>query len=309
MQFVEKGIENEKTLLLLPGTCCNWETNFMRVLPELEKKYHLICVNYDGFDGSDAIFPDIITVTEKIEKYIIENHNGKVDGALGSSLGGTFVGQLAVRKNIHIDRGIFGSSDLDQSGPVSAKLQSMLVTPLLTGVTKNMAKRNKAKKLLKKMARHLLAFYVKCALKLFGRDISGIRPVPVYKRYIGDVDYVVGADLFVKNSPYARFDENFFLYYEETDMQLRMKNDGLRRSLIEGPSVMHLVRGGKNKMDDVLRYGSFSIIQSEISKVRYTKKNLSAVIAFLLKLMISLHWLSPYVLKNTHKFYRKLWGV
>jgi GT2 family glycosyltransferase len=176
-------------------------------------------------------------------------------------------------------------------------------------LTESHGKFPESKKLLKKMARHLLAFYVKCALKLFGRDISGIRPVPVYERYIGDVDYVVGADLFVKNSPYARFDENFFLYYEETDMQLRMKNDGLRRSLIEGPSVMHLVRGGKNKMDDVLRYGSFSIIQSEISKVRYTKKNLSAVIAFLLKLMISLHWLSPYVLKNTHKFYRKLWGV
>ncbi|WP_294114256.1 glycosyltransferase [uncultured Fibrobacter sp.] len=176
-------------------------------------------------------------------------------------------------------------------------------------LTESYGKFPESKILLKKMMRHLLAFYVKCALKLFGRDISGIRPVPVYECHIGDVDYVVGADLFVKNSPYARFDENFFLYYEETDMQLRMKNDGLRRSLIEGPSVMHLVRGGKNKMDDVLRYGSFSIIQSEISKVRYTKKNLSAVIAFLLKLMISLHWLSPYVLKNTHKFYRKLWGV
>ncbi|WP_155834926.1 hypothetical protein [Butyrivibrio sp. FCS006] len=34
------------------------------------KKYHLICVNYDGFDGSDDVFPDMITVTEKIEKYI-----------------------------------------------------------------------------------------------------------------------------------------------------------------------------------------------------------------------------------------------
>ena len=63
MQFVEKGIENEKTLMLIPGTCCNWETNFMRVIPELEKKYHLICVNYDGFDGSDAIFPDILILT------------------------------------------------------------------------------------------------------------------------------------------------------------------------------------------------------------------------------------------------------
>ena len=176
-------------------------------------------------------------------------------------------------------------------------------------LTESHGKFPESKKLLKKMARHLLAFYAKCVLKFFGCDISGIRPVPVYELHDGDVDYVVGADLFVKNSSYARFDEDFFLYYEETDMQLRMKKDGLRRALIDGPSVVHLVRGGKNKIDDVLRYGSFSIIQSEISKVRYTKKNLSGISAILLKFMISLHWMSPYVFKNARKFYRKLWSV
>ena len=163
--------------------------------------------------------------------------------------------------------------------------------------------------LLKKMARHLLAFYAKCVLKFFGRDISGIRPIPVYKYFVGDVDYVVGADLFVKNSPYARFDENFFLYFEETDMQLRMKRDGMRRALIEGPAISHLVRGGKNKLDDVVRYGSFSIIQSEISRVRYTKKNLSKAASSMLKGMILLHWLSPYVFKNTRKFFKQMWSV
>ena len=165
------------------------------------------------------------------------------------------------------------------------------------------------KVLLKKMVRHLLAFYVKCVLKLLGRDISGIRPIPVYKYFVGDVDYVVGADLFVKNSPYARFDENFFLYFEETDMQLRMMRDGLRRVLIEGPAVSHLIRGGKKKMDDVLRYGSFSIIQAEISRVRYTKKNLSVPAASVLKAMILLHWLSPYIFKNTRKFFKQMWSV
>lgn len=163
--------------------------------------------------------------------------------------------------------------------------------------------------LLKKMARHLLAFYAKSVLKMLRRDISGIRPVPVYERFVGDVDYVVGADLFVKNSSYARFDEEFFLYFEETEMQLRMEQDGLRRMLIDGPSIMHLVRGGQKKDDDVLRYGSFSIIQSEISKVRYTKKNLSRVAAFMLKVMIMAHWMSPYIYKNTRKFYRQMWSV
>ena len=146
MEFVEMGNMSGKTLMLLPGTCCDWQMNFSTVIDRLAEKYHLICVNYDGFDGSDTVFPDMITVTEKIEKYIQDNHDGRIDGALGSSLGSSFVGQLIMRENIHMDHGIFGSPDLDQSGVLSAKLKSALVTPLLTGFTKNEKKKKKAKK-------------------------------------------------------------------------------------------------------------------------------------------------------------------
>ena len=148
MTFEEMGNMNGKTLMLLPGTCCDWQSNFGNVVDDLAQKYCLICVNYDGFDGSDLIFPDVITVTEKIEKYIADNYCGRLDGALGSSLGGTFVGQLIQRENVHIDHGIFGSSDLDQSGVIAAKLQSMLVTPLLSGVTKSEKKKQKTKKMM-----------------------------------------------------------------------------------------------------------------------------------------------------------------
>lgn len=148
MKFYEMGNMQGKTLMLLPGTWCDWQSNFGSVIDDLKEKYHLICVNYDGFDGSGLIFPDVITVTEKIEKYIKDNFGGRIDGALGSSLGGTFVGQLIMRGNVHIDHGIFGSPDLDQSGFFTAKLQSMLVTPLLTGVKKSGKKRQKTKKML-----------------------------------------------------------------------------------------------------------------------------------------------------------------
>ena len=72
MQFAEMGDPAGKTLMLLPGTACDYQTNFGAVLERLGEKYHLICVNYDGFDGSDTIFPDMITVTEKIERYVKE---------------------------------------------------------------------------------------------------------------------------------------------------------------------------------------------------------------------------------------------
>ena len=137
MQFDELGSITGKTLMLLPGTACDYQTNFGSVLERLGEKYHLICVNYDGFDGSGLIFPDMITVTEKIEQYIIERYNGKLDGAVGSSLGSSFVGQLIQRENVHLDHGIFGSPDLDQSGKFTAWLQSKLVVPLLTSFTGN----------------------------------------------------------------------------------------------------------------------------------------------------------------------------
>ena len=137
MQFDELGSITGKTLMLLPGTACDYQTNFGSVLERLGEKYHLICVNYDGFDGSGLIFPDMITVTEKIEQYIIERYNGKLDGAVGSSLGSSFVGQLIQRENVHLDHGIFGSPDLDQSDKFTAWLQSKLVVPLLTSFTGN----------------------------------------------------------------------------------------------------------------------------------------------------------------------------
>ena len=122
MQFDEKGFMTGKTMMLLPGTACDYQTNFGSVLDALEDKYHVICVNYDGFDG---------------------------DGAIGSSLGSSFVGQLIQRKNIHMAHGILGSPDLDQSGKVSAWLQSKLVVPLLTGFTKNEKKKAKTREKLK----------------------------------------------------------------------------------------------------------------------------------------------------------------
>lgn len=149
MQFDEMGLAAGKTLFLLPGTACDYQTNFGAVLDRLAGKYHLVCVNYDGFDGSGLVFPDMLTVTEKIERYILDNHGGRIDGAIGSSLGSSFVGQLIQRQNVHLDHGIFGSPDLDQSGKFSAWLQSKLVVPLLTSFTGSEKKRAKTREKLK----------------------------------------------------------------------------------------------------------------------------------------------------------------
>ena len=144
MEFKEFGNKNGKKLLMLPGTGCTWQLNFQNVIDNLAEKYYLICVNYDGFEGDkNKLFTDMLTVTSKIEDYILEKHNGKIDGAYGSSLGGSFVGLLIQRKNIHIEHGFIGSSDLDQGGKVFAKILATIFTPMFSGACKNEKKRNK----------------------------------------------------------------------------------------------------------------------------------------------------------------------
>ena len=152
MQFDEMGNTQGKTLMLLPGTACDYQTNFATVLDRLGERYHLICVNYDGFDDEMATrpFTDMLTVTGKIEDYILKNHGGRVDGAYGSSLGGSFVGLLIQRERIHIDHGFIGSSDLDQGSPIVARIMTWIVGRWIGDAAKNDRKRQKLKDMLVK---------------------------------------------------------------------------------------------------------------------------------------------------------------
>ena len=132
MKFYEFGEKAAPVILLLPGTCCHWKLNFGEVIPLLEQHFHVVCVSYDGFDDTeDAVFPDMLTETEKIEAYIQKHFGGTIRAAYGCSLGGSFVGLLVQRQNIHIDHAILGSSDLDQDAPWKAKLKCKIAIPLL----------------------------------------------------------------------------------------------------------------------------------------------------------------------------------
>lgn len=132
MKFYRSGYLNAPVILLLPGTCCHWKRNFGEVTGLLEKDFRVVCVSYDGFDETEGtIFPDMLTETEKIEQYITQHFGGHICAAYGCSLGGSFVGLLIQRGNIHIDHAILGSSDLDQDSAWKAKLKCKIAIPLL----------------------------------------------------------------------------------------------------------------------------------------------------------------------------------
>lgn len=132
MRFYEFGEETKPVIMLLPGTCCYWRSNFADVIEPLQRFFRVVCVSYDGFDETEKTeFPTMLEETEKIERYINEKHGGHICAAYGCSLGGSFVGLLAARGKIRMDYGILGSTDLDQAGALKTKLLCMAAIPLI----------------------------------------------------------------------------------------------------------------------------------------------------------------------------------
>ena len=188
MQFTEMGPEDGKTLMLLPGTACTWQVNFMRVIDALAERYHLICVNYDGFEGDPSVrFSSVPEVCAKIEDYLIERHAGRVDGAYGSSLGGTFAALLVQHGRVHVDHAFIGSSDLDQGSPVVARLATLIVGPMLSGAAKSERKR---RKLVKKLGDALYAGSdaeeLQSFLDAFSKSFSAMHPKTISREFYSD---------------------------------------------------------------------------------------------------------------------------
>jgi len=63
-----------------------------------------------------------------------------------------------------------------------------------------------------------------------------------------EVDYITGADLFIPRSVIEKvgmFDERFFMYYEESDLEKRMAYNGVKRRIIRSPKIIHYEQGSQ----------------------------------------------------------------
>lgn len=138
MKVYTFGDQSKPVMMLFPGTCCYWKNNFGHVIEGLKEYFYVTIVSYSGFDETEhSTFISELDETKKIEQYIQEYFNGHIFAVYGCSLGGSFVSLLLSRENIHIDHAIIGSSDMDQTSKLLAKLQTALVMsiiyPLITG--------------------------------------------------------------------------------------------------------------------------------------------------------------------------------
>ncbi|MBQ9299832.1 MAG: 2-hydroxy-6-oxo-6-phenylhexa-2,4-dienoate hydrolase [Clostridia bacterium] len=128
----------------------------------------------------------MLTVTEKIENYILEKHHGRVDGAYGSSLGGSFVGLLIQRRRIHIDHGFIGSSDLDQGSPIVARLMTWIVGRWIADAGKSPKKRDKLKHMLVKNFGMEMDAETDAFMGQFADSIVSLHPKTVAREFYSD---------------------------------------------------------------------------------------------------------------------------
>ena len=130
-------------------------------------------------------------------------------------------------------------------------------------------------------------------------------------KFLGKVDYITGADLFLLNDDYANFDELFLLYFEDADLQLHMqKNTNKKSIIIEGPLIQHLCGGSVGQGYTIKRKSTFSRIQFEISRIKFLKKHYNnRFLLILAKLLVTIIWLNPFLFKNTSKYISKIWNI
>lgn len=126
----------------------------------------------------------------------------------------------------------------------------------------------------------------------------------------GEVDYITGADLFMKNDISARFDERYFMYCEESDLQYSLKKSGKKRIIIDGPEIIHLKGCSAAKANDAVHiHASFSHIYNTISRIIFMKKYHHYPAVCILKILVLVLWLNPYLYKKTKKYIPQLLAI
>ena len=204
MKVYTFGNNKDKSIMLIPGTCCHWKENFEDVIPLLlENKYFVNIVSFTGFDESDNdTFTSMLDETKKIEEYILNNLNGKIDLVYGCSLGGSIVGLLIQRKIVHITYGILGSSDLDQNSKIIAKIKSNIAVPILY----KMVSKGEYPSIFKRKMESDTTPYMKKFMSLFGSGkFPFIKEESVYNQFYTDLITPLENDISVDNTTVYAF--------------------------------------------------------------------------------------------------------
>jgi GT2 family glycosyltransferase len=100
----------------------------------------------------------------------------------------------------------------------------------------------------------ILGFYMLYKQFFKRRVASGVYN---YDEVIKKVDYLCGADMFIRGHIFKElngFDNDFFLYYEETELSFRIQNMGFTSVLIPSIKIVHLEGASQTHENDTINY-------------------------------------------------------
>lgn len=109
MNFYEKGAAGSPAVLLIHGMGCNAARSFAVPAEILSRKYRVIMVDLDGYDGKGTVFPTIADQAQKIEAFLRKQYEGKLYACLGMSMGGFIAIDLVCRHGIQVQHLILDS--------------------------------------------------------------------------------------------------------------------------------------------------------------------------------------------------------
>lgn len=161
-----------------------------------------------------------------------------------------------------------------------------------------------------RISKVLFARLVNPLYKLFGRIYHTLDNDSLIKDTPFKVDYVTGADIFIRKSlleKYGAFDPEFFMYFEETEMQYRLTKAGYSSYILPTPEIVHL-EGGSIKKSNKRNIRKMMMIQR--SQFLYFKKTASRF-SYILFRIVFLFMRIPFILfasltKQERKDYLRL---
>ncbi len=122
------------------------------------------------------------------------------------------------------------------------------------------------------------------------------------------VDYIVGADMFIRRSVFntvGLFDEDFFLYFEETELCWRMFQNGYRSVILPDAKIIHLA--GKSFSDAA---ETKRIRAREISRFLFFRKCYGERVARMVKILYLFQYAQRFLLgfnKKHKELFKIIW--
>lgn len=126
MEFKEFGEKGREKILLIPGSMMCWR-QFENVIPFLAKKYHVIAMSTDGFDGTGrTTFTTADKSAEGIAEYIKNELDGNIRLVFGESFGCASSAALFNNKQVQVDSMILNGAQCMDFGVLSKAIMRLI---------------------------------------------------------------------------------------------------------------------------------------------------------------------------------------